>query len=262
MAAYATDVQYHHFNDMEFSGLFDYTHGQIIFIKYFLFIKFSDKIYIDIKGVGSVIMPFEDLVKNKLLKMYYEISLMLIENKKMAIERLDNRRYYDFIYTEKRVWFIDCAYFIEDFAAKTKNIERAHYCCYYNINPYDLPNMPVSSRTLIDKFTFTFLGYERIYYFQSKISNYTSLFVDYHAALIEKELDEITAFQEDKMNIIKLLVFFEKEGMNCDIFLVIYNKLISIDGNAKYAPNLIDLFNNSKISYVKKKYIAIQIISK
>lgn len=259
----ATYVQYHHFNDMEFSGLFDYRHGQIIFIKYFLFIKFSNRIYIDIKGVGSVIMPFEDLVKNKLLKMYYEISLMLIENKNMAIERLDNRRYYyDFVYTEKRVWFIDCAYFIEDFAAKTKNIENDHYCCYYNINPYDLPNMPVSSRTLIDKFNLTFLGYERLCYFQSKISNYTNLFVDYHAALIEKELDEITAFQEDKMNIIKLLVFFEKKGMNCDIFLVIYNKLISIDGNVKYSPYLIDLFDNSKLSCAKKKDIAIQIISK
>jgi len=58
MVTDATYVQYHHFNDMEFSGLFDYRHGQIIFIKYFLFIKFSNKIYIDIKGVGSVIMKY------------------------------------------------------------------------------------------------------------------------------------------------------------------------------------------------------------
>ena len=263
MATDATYVQYHHINDMEFSGLFDITRGKIIFLKYFLFIKFSNKIYIDIKGVGSVFMHFDELLKNKLLKMYYDISLMLVENKNMVIKRLDNRmHYYDFVYTEERAWFIDCAYFIEDYATKTTHIEREHYCCYYNINPRDLMNMPLSPKSLIDKFNLTFLGYERIYYYQTKISNYTNLFVDYHASLIEKELDEITAIQEDKINIIKLLVFLEKEGMCSDIFLIIYNKLISIDGNAKYSPYLVDLFNNSKISCAKKKEIAIQIISK
>ena len=258
-----TDVQYHYFNDLEFSGLFDITHGEIIYIKYFLFIKFCDKIYIDIKGVGCVIMPFEDFVKNKLLKMYYEISLMLIENKNMAILRIDNRRHYhDFVYTEKREWFIDCAYFVENVASKSKNIEKEHYCCHYNINPYDLKNMPVSSKSLIDKFNFTFFGYEHIYYFKTKIINYTELFINYNADLIEREIDKISTIQEDKINIIKLLVFFEKEGMNSDIFLIIYNLLICMDGNTKYAPFLVDLLNNAKLSSAKKRFIAFKIISK
>jgi len=259
----ATDVQYHYFNNLEFSGLFDITHGQIIYLKYFLFIKFCDKIYIDIKGVGSVIMPFEDFLKNKLLKMFYEISLMLIENKNMAILRIDNRRhYYDFVYTEKREWYIDSAYFVEDFATKIKSIEREHCCCHYNINPYDLVNMPVSSKSLIDKFNFTFLGYDKINYFQAEIINYTAHFINYNADLIEKEIDKISAIQNDKINIIKLLAFFEKKGMNSDIFLNIYNVLICMDGNTKYAPLLVDLLNNAKLSFAKKRFIAFQIISK
>jgi hypothetical protein len=259
----STDIQYHYFNNMEFSGLFDITHGEIIFLKYFLFIKFQDKIYIDIKGVGCVIMPFEDFLKNKLLKMYYEISLMLIENKNMIILRLDNRRhYYDYIYTEKREWFIDSAYFVEDFSTRIKNIEWKHYCCHYNINPYDLMNMQISSKSLIDKFNFTFLGYEQIYYFQTKIINYTVLAIDYNYGLIEKELDDICTIQDDKINIIKLLTFFDKEGMNSDIFIIIYNKLISKDGNKRYSQYLVDLLNNRLLSPSKKKHIAFQIISK
>jgi len=78
--------KFHYIPDMEFSGLFDITHGRIIFLKYFLFIKFNDYIYIDIKSIGDVIMPFEEFRKNKLLKMYYELSLLLIENKNIIIE--------------------------------------------------------------------------------------------------------------------------------------------------------------------------------
>jgi hypothetical protein len=231
---------------MEFSGLFDYRHGQIIFIKYFLFIKFSNKIYIDIKGVGSVIMPFEDLVKNKLLKMYYEISLMLIENKNMAIERLDNRRYYyDFVYTEKRVWFIDCAYFIENLETNNKEVRKDRYCCQYNINPNNLRNMEISTKSHIDRFTKTFLGYEQIDYFQKKIINYTKLAIDYNASLMENELGELSTFFEDKKNIINLVILKDKEGVNRDIIRVIYNFLVSPKGKKNYS-KIIDKIEDYK----------------
>lgn len=256
----------HHFKDMEFSGLFDITHGRVIFLKYFLFIKFGDKLYIDIKSIGDVIITFKDIQKNKLLKMYYELSLLLVENKNMVNEKIskgDFRLYnYDFLYTEKRDWFIDCAYFVDNFSTNRKEIQKDRYCCYYNINPCDLVNMPISSKSLIDKFNLTFLGYEQIYYFQKKIINYISLAIDYNASLMEKELEEISAIQEDKINIIKLLVFFEKKGMNCDIFFVIYNNLVSIDGNAKYSSYLLDILQNTKLSTAKKKHIVCQIISK
>ena len=78
---------------------------------------------------------------------------------------------------------------------------------------------------------------------------------------MEKELGEISANQDDKINIIKLLVFFEKKGMNCDIFLVIYNNLVSIDGNAKYVQYLVGILQNTKLSSAKKKDIVRQIIT-
>jgi len=245
--------KYHNIPGMEFSGLFDIAHGRIIFIKYFLFIKFDNKIYIDIKSIGDVIMPFEEFRKNKLLKMYYEISLLLIENKNMVIEKINNTEYrqhyhhYDFVYTEKRNWFIDCAYFVENFVINSKEIQKDKYSCYYNINPNDLRNMEISTKSHIDRFNKTFLGYEQIYYFKKSLINYTKLVIDYTADLIEKELDEISAIQEDKLNIIKLIAFNEKEGMNIDILFIIYNHLISENNSKKYAPYLANLDNNKDI---------------
>ena len=65
--------------------------------------------------------------------------------------------------------------------------------------------------------------------------------------MIEKELDEISAIQEDKLNIIKLIVFNEKEGMNIDILFIIYNHLISENNSKKYASYLANLDNNKHI---------------
>jgi hypothetical protein len=232
---------------MEFSGLFDITHGRIIFIKYFLFIKFDNYIYIDIKGVGDVIMLFEEFSKNKYLKIYYELSLLLIENKNMVIEKISNREYnyFDFVYTEKRDWFIDCAYFIENFITNSKEVQKDRYCCYYNINPNDLRNMEISTELQIDRFNKTFLGYERIYYFQTKIINYTRLLIDYNANLIEKELDKLSIFFEDKKNVLNLVVLNDKEDVNGDVIRVIYNFLISAEGKKKYS-DIIDNIEDCK----------------
>jgi hypothetical protein len=57
--------------DMEFSAFFDITTSKfdnlIIYLKYFLFIKYeinNEKyIYIDVKSVGGIVMPFEELLK-------------------------------------------------------------------------------------------------------------------------------------------------------------------------------------------------------
>lgn len=242
-----TICQIHYIPDMEFSGLFDITHGRIIYIKYFLFIKFDNYIYIDIKGVGDIIMSFEELNKNKFLKIYYELSLLLIENKNVIIEKISNREYnyFDFVYTEKRDWYIDCAYFIENFITNSKEIQKDRYSCYYNINPNNLRNMEVSTETQINKFTKTFLGYERAYYFQIKIINYTNLIIDYNANLMEKELGELSTFFEDKKNVLNLVALNDKEGVNGDVIRVIYNFLISAEEKKKYS-DIIDKIEDYK----------------
>lgn len=233
----------HYIHDMEFSGLFDITHGRImiIYIKYFLFIKYKNNIYIDIKGVGDVIMPFEEFSKNKLLKMYYKLSLLLIENKNMVNEKINNREHTHF----DRVWFIDCAYFIENLVTNSKEVRKDRYCCQYNITPNDLRNMEISTNSQIDRFNKTFLGYERVNYFTTKIINYTNLVIDYNASLMEKELDELSTFFEDKKNIINLVIFNDKEGVNGDIISVIYNFLVSPKRKKNYS-KIIDKIEDYK----------------
>ena len=75
--------------NMEFSAFFDLATNnlgdRVIYLKYFLFIKYEIKyqkyIYIDVKNVGSIVMPYEELMKNKLLKMYYELYLLFVRKK-------------------------------------------------------------------------------------------------------------------------------------------------------------------------------------
>jgi len=181
-------------------------------------------------------MPFEEFSKNKLLKMYYDLSLLLIENKNMVNEKINNREHYHhFVYTENRVWFIDCAYFIENLVTNSKEVRKDRYCCQYNINPNNLRNMEISTKSHIDRFNKTFLGYERVNYFTTKIINYTKLAIDYNASLMEKELNELSTFFEDKKNIINLVILQDKVGVNGDIIRVIYNFLVSPKGKKKYS---------------------------
>ena len=241
---------------MEFSGVFDITvnvnhdritnHEPIVFLKYFMFIKFENKIYIDIKYVGSIIMPFDELMKNKLLKMYYELSLVLVENKNEVIEQKgfsDNDAKITNIYARTRQWFIDSAYFYENIATNIKEVQNKQYYCYYDINPYTLFEADVSTKASIERFNYNFkvrLGYLYPSYDKIVIS-YMNRVIDYKAALIEKELDEISAIQDTELNIIKLIAFNEKKGMNCDIFQVIYNNFVSASEAHIYAPYLLNM---------------------
>ena len=86
---------HHHIPDMEFSAFFDMTTNNLgdrnIYLKYFLFIKYDNKIYIEVKNVGDIIMPFKELLKNKLLKMYYDLSLLLVKDKNRFVEKISNK---------------------------------------------------------------------------------------------------------------------------------------------------------------------------
>jgi hypothetical protein len=240
---------YHYIKDMEFSGVFDASFNSkksgnnSIYLKYFLFIKYGNLVYIDIKSVGSIIIPFEELMKHKHLKMYYEISIMLIDNKHQIIEKKseDDRyeaRYNKSIYKEERDWFIDSAYFIEDFSTKIKRVETGKYYHYYDINPNDLRNMDVSSATDIARF-FEVLkiryGYEQGKIFKKIFENYTNLLLEYNINLVEKGVEEISASHEDDKNFFNLLELNNKKGMNADLFNILYNLLISTKTQKRFA---------------------------
>jgi hypothetical protein len=59
---------------------------------------------------------------------------------------------------------------------------------------------------------------------------------------MEKELDEISAIEEDKRNLINLFAFYEKKDMNGDLFQIICDNLISTP--KKFAPYLANLEAN------------------
>lgn len=198
---------------------------------YHLFIKYGDKVYMDVKCVGEIVMSFAELQKNKYWKHYYDLSLMLTNDKHLVIQDLEySSNYYDpYIYNEKRSWSINTAYIEGSYDAKTKSkkVLENEYNCYYKINPYDLENMEYSSQQNLDIFKKKYIGrYDiRRIPFDKKSAYYNNIVFDYCISLMEKELDELSDIFEDKKNIINLVALNDKQGMNNDILMLIYNHL-------------------------------------
>ena len=255
---------YHHIPDMELSAFFDKTinveDNRVIYLKYFLFIKYKENIYVEVKSVGYIIMPFEELLKNKLLKMYYELSLLLVKDKNRFVEKISNkgRPIWDaeiaHIYNGRRNCFVDCAYILNGVVKTDKQY------CYYEMNPLELKDQYtaderkfVNTSRDIEWFNNNYkirLGYE-VSGFEKRAINYSNIIVEYNANLIETEIDEIAAVQDDKLNIIKLMAFNEKKGMNADIFLVILNNIISANETERYAKYL-DKLDNDKDGAIRE----------
>ena len=232
---------------MEFSGVFDLRFKtkskNVKYERFIIFAKFRDLIYIEIKNtksnVSCIIIPFGDLLKNAYLKMCYDLSLQLTTRKNLLIEEQRteyNRR--SFKYEDKITWFIDTAYFIEDYYTAIKKIDRGRYYCPYNINPNDLMKMGVSSAKDIYGF-FGILnvryGYEKRRGFKD-VLDYTSLMLEYNIASIEEELEKLSATKEDNKNIMVLLELNGKKEMNTDIFRMLYGLVVSKEGQRKYVP--------------------------
>jgi hypothetical protein len=180
----------------------------------------------------------------------------------MFVEKISNDgRFWDDeitrLYKGRRNCFIDCAYILNGIVKTDKQY------CYYNINPfefidsyYSVRRFNVDSSSNIALFNFDFkdrFRYELIR-FEKRLIDYTNLVVEYNATLIEKEIDELSAVEEDKINLIKLIALNDKKDMNSDIFQVIYNNLISDKGTNIFIPYLANLDND-------KNFTIAQIIS-
>lgn len=85
-----SNFAYHTIANAEFTAAFikvinnDFTS----FYKYHLFIRYGEMVYIDIGGVGEVIISIAELHQDRYLRFYYELSLMLTNNKHLVIEDL------------------------------------------------------------------------------------------------------------------------------------------------------------------------------
>jgi hypothetical protein len=248
---------YHTFTNAEFTGVFDnykidgyvnnYYHGYTY--NYHLFIKYGDKVYMDVKSVGSIVISFSELQQNKYWKYYYDISLLLTNDKYLIVQN-DKM-----IYDERKIWSIKtCVYIDDGFGTHIKIVPYHKDTCYYNINPYDLENMEYTSPQNLNIYILTYMARydtsKRM--FEKKKLVYSVLAIDYQASLIEKEIDEITAILEEKKNIINLVTFNDKKGMNNDILMIIYNNLISTDGNIKYKHIITELETRNQLINIAK----------
>jgi hypothetical protein len=242
------EYDYHTFTNVELTGVIvkweirylggdDDDDNKTYVYDYHLFIRYGEKVYVDIMSVGEIVVSLAELQKNRYLKYYYDLSLMLTNNKNHIIHIIQGCKYRStepYIYIEDRYWVIENA-FID--ASYSKVVDNVHVC-YYKINPYDLENMEYTSQEDLTKFHK--INIKRkcdIYWgglFESIHTRYNNLVIDYNINIIEKELDELSTFFEDKKNVINLVALNNKEGMNGDVLKIIFNFLVSCKGFKRY----------------------------
>ena len=231
------------------NDLGDLTHRIGIMGDYHLFVKHGEKIYMEAKNVGDIVMSFAELQKNRYWKYYYDLSLMLAIDKEIKNEAFNN--FYDeayeydkfddeYEYSANRVWSLDTAYIdldIDQNYKHTYKIIPSGNVCYYRINPFDMEKLECASPQDIDIFKSTYMRRNelRFGYFLNRNGIYKNLAIEYQVSKMEKELDELSAFFEDKKHILlNLAILNDKAGMNDNILTIIYNKLINTDKNNKY----------------------------
>jgi len=169
--SYINENEYHTFTNVEFTGVFikselcfwnnvtnclDRT-KQTYFSDYHLFIKYGDKVYIDVFNVGDIVISYDELQKNKYFKHYYDLSLLIADNKNTIIKKTKYKNNEPFLYNEDRFWGIDCA-FLDGTYKNDKTLDIVYKIAnnqelyYYKINPYDLENMEYSSQEKMSSF--------------------------------------------------------------------------------------------------------------
>ena len=209
---------------------------------YHLFAKHGDKVYIEVRNAGEIVISFAELQKNKYLKYYYNMSVLLANDKHRLRKNEDFNKTYNQIYgytasrvyTGDRVWSLETAY-IDQSDLKNFKIIPSGIVCYYKINPFDLEKMEYSTRQELERFE---LGYMnelvRVKYFVHIMEErFKNIALEYQIARMEKELEELSVYFENKKHILNLITLNSKYCMNDDILTKIYN-MVSIGGKYEY----------------------------
>ena len=195
---------YHTFANVEFSGVFDrIVNNDLTYLCYYhLFIRYGDKVYIEVKDVGDIVISFAKLSQNKYWKYYYDLSLLLTNDKHSISQDLKySSEYNDYqLYDEPMFWSIDTASIENDILFNLLKVISYDNNCYYKINPYDLENMEYTSPGDLNNFTTIYMmKYEfENNTFENMWVNYYNLVIEYKASLImKKEVEEVTASIEN-----------------------------------------------------------------
>lgn len=260
---------HHTFTNVEFTGVFERIKLQSVInetlYSIHIFIKYGNKVYMEDYRLGHIIISFDELQKNKYWKHFYDISLMLTNNKHLVIEDIkynSNFSYgpvgYPVYFGETRLWWIDTAIIdgnhIIDQEVE-RNIENKGHLCYYKINPYDLENMEYTTQEDLDTYLNTYMTRRcDIVYnqFDKKAMIFYDLAIDYNIKVMEKDIEELYEMFEDKKNVINLVTFYDKKNMNYDLLMIIYNNIVSANGNIKYKHLMIELGKSNRFESIAK----------
>jgi hypothetical protein len=144
---------------MEYSGFTvmskDFTTGRTIDYKEMVFVKFGNKVYVQMFSFlrDGVIMPFDELMKNQYLKRCYELS-------RVAIGKPNIDGYYGTDVPDKfentdeksvrRYQYIDTVYIVEDALTKSKEAKKGN--TYQTLDIKRLKRMKVATADKIAEF--------------------------------------------------------------------------------------------------------------
>lgn len=194
---------------------------------YHLFIRSGDKVYMEVKRVGVIVISFAELQQNKYWRFYYELSLLLAKDKHKVIKNNAFNKDYDEIYdyTGNRIWSLDTAYIdldIDQTYNKTYKIIPDGNVCYYKINPFDFDKMEYTSKQELKLFRLTYICRSDVSlgYFLNKSVIYKNITMEY-------------IINENKKHILNLTTLNTKYCMNDDILTKIYN-MVSLGGKYEY----------------------------
>ena len=144
----------------------------------------------DVKDIGELVISFAELQQNKYWKYYYDMSLLLTNDKNMVVQDLKySSEYNDYqLYDEARFWSINTASIENDIHNDTLMVLSYDDNCYYKINPYDLQNMEYSTPEDLNNFRAIYMSnFEG----ENMWDNYYRLAIEYQTHLIEKKFEEI-----------------------------------------------------------------------
>jgi len=222
---------YHTFTNVEFTGVVDITHVNRN-IDYHLFIRYGNMVYMDAKGVGEVVITYEELQKNKYWKYYYDLSLMLANDKHLVVQEFEESSdYLDYqIYDTDRIWSIDNLYIIgnELYQYGDRGISDIYQkAAYYKVNPFDLERMDYTSPEDLEVFCMNYMSLPNIKNFETKRLAYNNLAIEHLTKNMEgmsEEIEELSAFFENKKQVADILTSInDKYSMNEDTLRVIIN---------------------------------------
>uniref|UniRef100_A0A6C0LEB3 Uncharacterized protein n=1 Tax=viral metagenome TaxID=1070528 RepID=A0A6C0LEB3_9ZZZZ len=120
-----------------------------------IFVKLGNKVYIEIiegdeleapvNEMLDILMPYDELMKNKYLKKYYELSLMAIGK-----PNIDTNYYRENVNIQNNHHLIDTLYIVEDPLTKTKFAKKGN--SYRHFNLAKLKKMTVADAYSIEEF--------------------------------------------------------------------------------------------------------------